>query len=321
MSIETQLACFLFSDGGYLQLTGADRLNFLQRQTTNDVSLLRSDHTLATVLTSPTGRIWDVFYLLDEGETIGILTLPGYGARTLNFLRSRIFFMDKVALKDASADYLQLDLSGTPSDQLLQALGIHEMPPPLHVLEVQLASPPIRVRILNLQQIANLGYRLLVPAADAPALLQTLDQAGVTRLDLQDYHRLRIEAGIPAPRLELVDRYTPLETGLAQAISSNKGCYTGQEVIARQLTYDKVTQHLCGIQLQRATTPGHPIWFEDRQVGVITSTTSSARFGEIALGVVKRPHDQPGARLLVGEQPGGAIPAEVVLLPFSASTS
>jgi folate-binding protein YgfZ len=108
---------------------------------------------------------------------------------------------------------------------------------------------------------------------------------------------MRVEAGLPAAGAELSEDYTPLEAGLAAAISSTKGCYTGQEVLARQITYDKVTQHLCGLRLTRRAQPGGRVWAPDGSpVGRVTSAATSPRFGEIALAVVKRPHRWSQAR-------------------------
>jgi folate-binding protein YgfZ len=139
-------------------------------------------------------------------------------------------------------------------------------------------------------------------------------------LEDEDYSILRIEAGLPAAEAELSEDYTPLEAGLQSAISSTKGCYTGQEVVARQLTYDKVTQHLCGLRLEQRTQPGERLWAADgSRAGKITSAASSPLFGEIALAVVKRPFHQPGERLGVGETLETSAQAQVVALPFSAA--
>ena len=81
---------------------------------------------------------------------------------------------------------------------------------------------------------------------------------------------------------------------MEHAVSGNKGCYPGQEVIARQLTYDKVTQRLVGLRLDEPVAPGGRLLAEGKPVGVITSAAVSPRFGAIALGVVKRPHHEVG---------------------------
>ena len=125
--------------------------------------------------------------------------------------------------------------------------------------------------------------------------------AGVEQLSPESHHILRVEAGLPAAGAELTEEFTPLEAGLEYAVSGAKGCYTGQEVLARQTTYDKVTQHLVRLRLEAPAGAGERLWAGDKVVGVITSAAVSPRFGPVALGVVKRPHHEPGSELTAGE--------------------
>lgn len=300
---------------GYLRLSGEDRLAFLQRQTTNDLRLVQDGRAILTVLTTPAARILDVLYVLPEADTLGVLTLPGRGESTARYLKSRIFFMDKVSLTDASAELAQIDLLGPAAPAILARLGIDPPPPPDRVAAGVLET--ITLRALGLEPSFGLGFRLLLPCGDLAVLQAFLAQAGAVQLQDEVVSLLRIEAGLPSAGAELSEEFTPLEAGLAAAISSTKGCYTGQEVIARQITYDKVTQHLCGLRLARRAEPGERLWAADGSpVGKVTSAASSPRFGEIALAVVKRPHHEPGAALRLGEVFVAAAQGQVVALPF-----
>ena len=150
-------------------------------------------------------------------------------------------------------------------------------------------------------------------------LTSALKDAGVPGLDQESYHTLRVEAGQPAVGSELSEEYSPLETGLSSAISGNKGCYTGQEVIARQITYDKVTRQLAGLRLEALVEPGDSLRMadEDRTVGEITSVAWSPRFGPIALAIIRRPYHFPGTRLRLGGQARDRQ-AIVIALPFQS---
>ncbi|GAH84222.1 unnamed protein product, partial [marine sediment metagenome] len=140
---QVQFTYFQHEEPGYLRISGPDRLAFLQRQTTNDIGLLSIDHPLITVLTSPTGRILDVLWIIDEGdETYGLLTLPGQGDKTAEFLTSRIFFMDKVSIENSSDDLLQIDLLGDGTSDLLQELGVPHDLGENHLISVNLAEVP-----------------------------------------------------------------------------------------------------------------------------------------------------------------------------------
>lgn len=303
----------LISEAGSLRLEGPDRQAFLQRQSSNDVRRLEPGRGVLTVLTSPTARILDVLYLLPEIEAITALTLPGRGPATARFLRSRIFFNDQVRLADASADTVQIDLFGPQAGAVLAALGLSA---PLEIDQVAGPAGAWELRAVRLGSYFGLGYRLLVGPASAPALRAALEQAGAAAVDAKTFNVLRIEAGLPAAGTELTDAYTPLETGLEAAVCGAKGCYTGQEVLARQVTYDKVTQRLCGLRLEVPTAAGERLYTSTGEpAGSLTSTAVSPRLGAIGLGVVKRPHHQPSAALHVGGAHGSA--AVVTDLPFA----
>lgn len=291
---------------GYLRLTGADRRVFLQRQTTNHIDLLAPERSLLTVLTSPTARILDVLILLDEGEFIGILTLPGSGVATYRYLRSRIFFNDKVSIHDDSEAWMQIDLFGPESASAVEGLGM--LPP----AEANTVYPgPDGARLLRLEPAFSLGFRLLLPAA-AASQTEAVLSAGLERLSTTDYDRLRIERGLPAAGGELTEDYTPLEAGLSVAVSNHKGCYTGQEIIARQITYDKVTRLLCGLRLSAAAEPGADLAAADGSpAGKLTSVANSPHLGWIGLGIVKRPYHQPGNTLRISGA-GASITAATV---------
>jgi folate-binding protein YgfZ len=148
--------------------------------------------------------------------------------------------------------------------------------------------------------LSGTGYRLLVPSAGWNTVEQKLTGARAEQLSDESYHILRVEAGLPAAGAELTEEFTPLEAGLDYAVSGAKGCYTGQEVLARQTTYDKVTQHLVCLRLDAPARVGERLWAEGKSVGVITSTATSPRLGAIALGMVRRPYHEAGAALVLG---------------------
>jgi folate-binding protein YgfZ len=285
----------------------------LQRQSTNDVRLLAPNRSVLTVLTSPTGRILDLLRLLKEEDTsILALTLPGYTAATGRYLKSRIFFMDKVSVEDCSGEWYLVDLDGAQAKAQLERLRLEA--PGLDRVTSGVTFGAT-VRVVGQPGLAGTGYRLVAPAAARQIIEQALAEAGGERLDSTLYEILRIEAGLPVAGAELNERYTPLETGLGEAISSTKGCYTGQEVIARQLTYDKVTQHLAGLRLSGPVTAGLPVLAEGRAVGTVTSFAQSPVYGPIALAILKRPFHEPGREVQVGE--GESVRATVSALPFA----
>jgi folate-binding protein YgfZ len=309
---STKTAFYQHLTPGYFKISGDDKRAFLQRQTTNNIDLLSPERSLVTVLTSPTGRILDVLTVIDEGEILGVITLPGQGVKTFDFLLSRIFFMDKVSLEDASPSFLQVDLLGPGASEIIQLWGVDHVPEGDEIRTINISG--IQILVLSL---TGLGYRLLIPAEGTQDILSELKIKEVQALDFENYEILRIEAGIPAASHELTDEYTPLETGFKWAVSDDKGCYTGQEVLARQVNFDKITRQLVGLFMSEEANLGDTLYPIDngKPIGKITSFAISPRFGSIALAIIKRPYTQPGDNLRVGDQEPSIL-ASISEIPF-----
>lgn len=305
-------AYFPIRQPGYLHLAGTDRLSFLQRQTTNDLSLLAQDGALLTVLTNAAARILDVLTLFNDGDALAVLTLPGYGNQTANYLRNRVFFRDQVTLFDLSPDFIQVDLIGPETGTILDLPNL-DLPPAVETTSVtELAGVPARMIGMR-----DWGWRLIIPAAEAHRFGSELEARGAVLLSEEEYNIIRVESGRPAAGHELTDAYTPLEIGLDYAISNTKGCYTGQEVIARQITYDKITRKLVGIYFEGKASDGDSVKAADTDqiIGKVTSVVDSPRHGWIGLAVLKRPYEQPGTLVLIESQTK-VVSGRVSPLPF-----
>jgi len=306
-------AYFYQPDAGFLRLGGTDRIDFLQRQTTNDLRQLNTDRALSTVLTSPTARILDVFLVIDEGESLGIVTLPGRFPETSKFLRSRIFFSDQVTVDDLSTDFAQILLLGPQVDNIMEKL-ILRPPASGQYKESEIASQAIRV--ISQEILMAIGYRILVPIKSIDTVIAALAGAGAVPMDAANFDLLRVEAGQPGSATELVDTYTPLEMQLRSMISDSKGCYTGQEIIARQITYDKVTKSLVGIKLNMPVEIDAKVEVGGKLAGTVTSVAQSPRFGDIALGILRRQYRAAGTAVSIRNEDDSVTTGEVVDLPF-----
>ena len=304
------------SNHGRLWLAGADRVAFLQRMTTNDVRLQPGQGTV-TVLTSPTARIVCMFTVLTQPEGLLLLAGPDQGAAAYNALRSQIFFGDQVTLEGRGSALAQMGLYGPQAAQILAAAGLDPEAASLQPFawrEVQLDGRPVTVQAN--EGLGRRGYTLLADADAAQVLRTALLEAGAMPLPEDAYQVLRVEAGVPAPGYELTDRVSPLEAGLRRFCNDHKGCYTGQEIIARQITYDKVTTHLVGLLPFQAVPPEATVEAGGRQVGYVTSSLHSvARDRPVALAYVRRPHHEPGTQVTVVTA-GRKVPAQVVSLPL-----
>jgi len=167
------------------------------------------------------------------------------------------------------------------------------------------------------------GVQLFVPPEGRDAVLAALREAGAGRGLVEGgpeaLEILRVEAGVPRLGAELGEDVLPPEAGLDAAISTTKGCYTGQEVVARIRSRGQVKHRLVGLRLEPADAgdgsalpePETAIEADGRRVGELTSAVVSPAAGPIALGFVTRPHDAPDTSVRVG---GRA--ARVAALPF-----
>ncbi len=307
------LAYTIRTETGLLRLDGDDRLPFLDRQSTNALKSLPAGRLVPTVLTSPTARILDVLHVFADADTLVVITLPGRGRETARFLQGKVFFMDQVIVRDESAAWVQFDLLGPRLAALWEAWGLASAPgnqSAIHITHAEAGD----AWLLHGNGLALQGYVLLAPAAQAAVWEAVLQAASAVALAPRHYEILRIESAMPGPATELTADYTPLEANLRFAIADNKGCYTGQEIIARQITYDKVTKTLVGLRLSAMVVPGTQLFGAEKIVGVVTSVAESPRCGPVALAYVRRDQSHRGNELHAQNEQN-AITATVVTPP------
>jgi folate-binding protein YgfZ len=277
--------------------------------TSNNIMILRPGQSAVTVLTSPTARVLFVFTVVARSEDLLLLPAPGQTQALARYLRGQIFFMDKVKVHDLSDQWARQRVMGAQAATALATLGLDV---------AALAADGTLIedeRIVVAQPHFEVpGFELLLPTEQVSTVSDTLLTAGVSAISDDAYEARRVELGRPASGMELLEEYNPLEAGLAWACAENKGCYTGQEIIARQITYDKVTKTLVGLRAEGVVTKGSEVTVEGRPVGLVTSVAFSPSLNApIALAILKRPHNAPGTTAQVGD-----LAATVVALPFVA---
>lgn len=289
------------SDSGWLRLTGRDRLDLLHRLSTNDLRKLGSGQGAPTVLTSPTGRVMALLMVYAGEREVYLRAQPGQSAGVARYLNSMIFWQDEVAVADLSAETAQFGVYGPQATERLAGLASAVPDVPAYGWgRATLAGTEVSLHRGGPLEAQD--WTVVAPRSSADAIRATL--AGVMdELDAATADVLRVEAGLPAWGHELSDQVTPLETGLLSAISFNKGCYTGQEVIARQVNYDKITRNLVGLLLGEDAAgrvrSGASVAGPGRG-GFVGSVVMSPGLGRpIALAVVPRELAQPGTQVKV----------------------
>jgi len=298
------------SHWGRLQICDSDRQNFLHNQTTNDIKSLKPGQGCDTVFVTSTARTLDLVTVYVLEDSLLVVVSPNRRQKLLQWCDRYIFFGDRVAVKDSTEQTAMFSLVGPDSAELLGKLGL-ELPSDgvygTHQ-SVSLGEEPVRVAIGS--GLALPGYTLITPAANAATLWQLLAGAGAIPLGEQVWEQLRIEQGRPMPDRELTEDYNPLEAGLWQAVSFNKGCYIGQETIARLDTYKGVKQRLLGLRLSAPALPGTPVLLGEEKIGVVTSLHPSAS-PPLGLAYIRTKAGGVGLQVEVDGHP-----AEVVEVPF-----
>jgi folate-binding protein YgfZ len=159
----------------------------------------------------------------------------------------------------------------------------------------------------------DVGVDVLCPADGTDAVRAALEAAGAEPVAEEAAEVLRVERGRPRYGVDLDDSVIPQEAGLNErAVSFTKGCYVGQETVARLFHRGKPNRHLRGVRLSGPAATGDPLRLGEKQVGRLGSVALSPVHGPIALAIVRR-EAAPGDTLAVGD---GDTTAEVVDLPF-----
>ncbi len=305
---------------GRLSCTGEDALDLLNRLSTNELMNLETGRGTATVLTSNKGRILDVLVVLKLSDRLMVLTAPQSRKKVAEWIDFYTFVED-IVLQDVTEETAMISVAGPKAAQLLSGLDGVDVASMGRYDSTQVSIGGVDASIFRTDFVGPHAYDLLVPAADGPRLRDELssqgDKAGLRRVGLEALEAVRVEQGVPAYGRELTEAFNPLEAGLRELISFTKGCYVGQEVVARLDTYKKVQKELVGLRWDADTAPppGARLLLDGKQIGVVTSVVRSPRqMKAIGLGYVRKAHAKPGTVLSV-ELGDGLAAAEVVALP------
>jgi folate-binding protein YgfZ len=298
------------SGWGVLRLQGSNRLDFVQRLSTNDVKGLANSHGAPTVFATPVGRIVDLALVLVRQDDVLLIVGRGANDRVAGWLRRHIFYGDDVVVEDLTAACGLIGVAGPGSQALVKTVFGEEAAELDHYHSYVGRSGSTDVTVIgSVPWICD--FVLLTAADQAPvlwtALSSAVESAGGVCIGEYASETARIGAGWPRFGHELSDDYIPLEAGLKWAIDFDKGCYVGQEIIARMETYRKLAKRL--VVLGRGAgegssvvtlLPDHEIRSGETKVGRITSVAPLPEDGMFkALAYVKTGAVEVGRKLLV----------------------
>ena len=279
---------------GRLKVSGADAIDLLDRLSTNKLADMLVGEVEGTVLTTNKGRIIDLLFVVRRDDHLLVITGPDTRQRVAEWIDFYTFIED-VEVEDVSEETAMLTVAGRRVKEALPQLSDS-----LSDSE-RLTVCGIEVLALHTEMAGIVGYDFIVPADKAAVLREALIDIGAVPVGSHAAEIRRIEAGFAEYGGELHEDYNPLEAGLKDYISFNKGCYIGQEVVARLNTYDKVQKHLMCLSLGAGDAPAlpSPLMHEGRQIGTLTSTVEVLDGDRtIGLGYIRKAHAQEGALLL-----------------------
>lgn len=278
---------------GRLKAIGDDALDLLNRLSTNKMDDLALDAVMGTVLTTNKGRIIDLLFVLRQADYLLILTALETRQRVAEWIDFYTFVED-VTVEDAIEQTAMFSLMGDGVADALPSLS--ELPP---YGSAALDVDGTTALALRTDFAGARAYDLIAPASDAQRLWNGLTAMGAIPVGYAASELLRIERGIPLQGHELTEDYNPLEANLWDFISFNKGCYIGQEVVARLNAYDKVQRHLARLSWEDGDSPaqGDALCADGRRVGALTSVAPPECGRSVGLGFVRKAHAEPGVWL------------------------
>ncbi len=284
---------------GVIELRGADRVDLLHRLSTNDLEGMPVDRVLRTVFTDPVGRTIDVVTVLTLSDRLLLVTSSGRSQSVQDWLQRHIFFQDDVTVHVSEGQW-----------SLYGAYGPK-------------AANTVPSAIPDTGALTASDHGIIWPIDRPVAGFQRLVRPDQTAEDwmaganaAEAFEILRIEAGLAKMGAEIQEDSIPLEVGLWDAVSFNKGCYVGQEIIARMESRGKLAKQLVGVRLGAIAEPGSTLRQGNRTVGTLASVVHSPRLGWIGLASGRPSALAAGdGRVEIGEN--GEI-AFMVELPFAA---
>jgi folate-binding protein YgfZ len=295
---------------GFIQAEGQEVLDLIHRLSTNGCLNLQAQMGKQTILTNEKGRIIDVITVINRNDHTLILTSHGNEQQVISWLKKYII-MENIRFTIMTNDVEMVTIHGPESlDFVSQFIGGDLLTLPMHSAMSKLHSNRFAIRSMAIHELQF----LIIDQKENGLLDYFSSQKDIPELNSNDWNRERILAGHGIYSHEWSDAYNPLEAGLLHLIDFKKGCYIGQEVIARLDSYNKVNKRLMGISSQSHFEEHDLIYVEDEQIGVITSI-SSLEDMTIALGYVRSEHSYDETNIKIQHQ-GKSVDAVLHVLPM-----
>ena len=301
---------------GRLRITGKDRASFLNGLLTNDTLQLKENKGQRSALLNSKARVLADLHLYAQPDSLLIDTGESPASHVKEIL-DRFIITEDVQIQDSSQDLVQLTVQGPRSSQAIkEVLGAETKD--LKQLDQKTLGPST---IIARDRTGQTGYDMILPALEAEPVwhgfLLNGGDLGLNPVGSQALEILRLEAGYPKYATDIDENTIVLEAGFKDAINFNKGCYLGQEVVARATHIGRVNKQLVGLEVETkdSISPRSKLMSDGREAGFITSAAFSPGLGRVAsLGYANREFAKEGTRVYVqlGETSIPAVVTKIV---------
>lgn len=277
-ALEQGCALFDLSDRGLLEISGEDRVRFLNNLLSNDVKALAYGQGCRAALLDRKSKVLALMTCLALEDSLLLETEPGLQTK-LAALLGRYRIADRVEFAVRTGSWNLFSLQGPEAPRLARNLfGVRaeEVPPGGHAVAPWRG---MQFRWLRLPRTARPGLDLLLPAGEGEAIWRLLEAEGAVPSGWGTLETARVEAGHPRYGADVTEEHLLAETVLPDAVSYSKGCYVGQEVVARIKARGHVNRHRAGLLIEGPASRGGEVMVGGQLLSRLTSARHSPRLG------------------------------------------
>lgn len=312
------------SPSGLIELKGTDVSDFLHRISTNDLRNLEKDSVTRTIFTNEKGRILDSSAVINFGDSFLLAGSHSHHKKLLQWLNKYII-ADDVKVMNVVGKYSFFEILGPQANSFMIMICGSQIDSMEENKVKVISTEGMNFFLVKLRERNNqYKYWLLSDIMNGEAVIKyMLENKGAFTFNLigeDAYNVYRVEQGIPAAPNELNDFYNPHEAKLLNEVSFTKGCYIGQEVIARLDTYDKVQKYLTGVIFNETLSEAGLLTIyddEENEVGKVTSVVYSPKFKtSIGLAYLRKQIIVDNLKLTAKNEAGKVYEISVKELPF-----
>lgn len=321
-SVRKNIGIIDLSSRGKVRLSGKHHLKFLQGMLSNDVMKLEEGKGIYATILTVKGRMISDMRVYKDKDSIFLDLEPGLNEKVSELL-TKFRLSYKADIEDLTESLGLVSIQGPNSKKLLEKLLDEEV---FEMKEHDFIKKDFKgseLTIMYVNRTGEEGYDLYIENQELQHLWEELMERGeelnIKPVGYDTLNTLRIEAGIPSYNVDMDENNIPIEAGLWSALDFEKGCYVGQEVVARIKWRGHVNWHLVGFKCDGDKVPdlGDEVFNGEKKVGRITSSTFSPELNQpVCLGYIRRELKDPGAKVSIKSPQGSEIQAEIAETPL-----